>query len=93
MQLYIRDDVGSVAQPVKALKGFERVTLAAGETKTVRFTVSAEALALYDSALRRVVEPGTFTIYVGGSSESVHEARLVVTGDPLVLEQAPTRAR
>lgn len=48
---------------------------------------------MYDSALRRVVEPGTFTIYVGGSSESVQVARLVVTGDPLVLEQAPTRPR
>ena len=93
VQLYIRDDVASVAQPVKALKGFERVTLAAGETKTVRFKVSPEALALYDSTLRRVVEPGAFTIYVGGSSESVQAARLMITGEPLVLEQAPTRAR
>ena len=93
VQLYIRDDVASVAQPVKALKGFERVTLRTGETKTVRFKVSAEALALYDSVLRRVVEPGTFTIYVGGSSESVQQARLTVTGETLVLEQAPMRAR
>lgn len=93
VQLYIRDDVASVAQPVKALKGFERVTLGAGEARTVRFTVAAEALALYDATLRRVVEPGTFTIQVGGSSESVQQARLVVTGDPLILAPPPPRAR
>ena len=93
VQWYVRDDVASVAQPVKALKGFERVTLAAGESRTLRFIVTAESLAIYDPGLRRVVEPGTFTIFVGGSSERVQQVRLLVTGDPLVLEQPPTRAR
>ena len=69
------------------------MTLAVGESRTVRFIVTAESLALYDAGLRRVVEPGTFTIYVGGNSESVEQVRLLVTGDLLVLEPPPTRAR
>src|SRR5207249_1075850 len=61
VQLYVRDDVASVAEPVKALKGFRRVALRARESRTVMFKLDPDALALYDRQMRRVVEPGTFT--------------------------------
>jgi beta-glucosidase len=70
VQLYLRDDVASVTQPVKALKGFQRLTLDPGERRTVTFTLGPDAFAMYDEAMRRVVEPGTFTVFVGGSSEA-----------------------
>ncbi|MGN0206139.1 MAG: glycoside hydrolase family 3 N-terminal domain-containing protein [Muribaculaceae bacterium] len=68
-QLYIRDDYSSATRPVKELKGFERVSLAPGETKTVNFTITGEMLSMLDCRLKRVVEPGTFTIMAGASSE------------------------
>jgi beta-glucosidase len=67
-QLYIRDDVSSVTRPVKELKGFRRVHLEAGQTKTVQFSITSEQLSFLDENMNRVVEPGTFTIMVGGSS-------------------------
>jgi beta-glucosidase len=92
-QLYIRDDVASVAQPVKALKAFRRVTLKPGETRAVTFTIGREALALYDRQMRRVVEPGTFTVFVGTNSEDVLRTRFAVTGDTLVLAPPTPRFR
>ncbi|MGE5645655.1 MAG: glycoside hydrolase family 3 C-terminal domain-containing protein [Acidobacteriota bacterium] len=70
-QLYIRDVVSTVTTPVKQLKGFAKVNLNAGETKTVRFTLTPEDLSLLDRNLRRVVEPGTFKVMVGRSSEDI----------------------
>ena len=70
VQLYLRDDAASVTQPVKSLKGFERVSLAAGETRDVSFVLRPRDFALYDLDMRLVVEPGTFTVWVGNSSES-----------------------
>ncbi|MDC1168363.1 glycoside hydrolase family 3 N-terminal domain-containing protein [Flavobacteriaceae bacterium] len=67
-QLYIRDNVSSVTRPVKELKGYQRVFLKAGETKTVEFTLGAESFAFYDINMNYVVEPGTFTIMTGSSS-------------------------
>jgi beta-glucosidase len=93
VQLYIRDDVASVEEPVRALKGFERVALRAGETRTVNFRIRPESLALYDRGMRRVVEPGTFTLYVGGSSDAELSARFEVTGNVQVLEPATPRFR
>jgi beta-glucosidase len=93
VQLYIRDDVASVEEPVRALKGFERVALRAGETRTVSFRIRPESLALYDRGMRRVVEPGTFTLYVGGSSDAELSARFEVTGNVQVLEPATPRFR
>jgi len=68
VQLYIRDLVGSVSRPVKELKDFRRITLAAGETKTVSFTITPEKLQFYNIEMKRVVEPGEFQVMVGTSS-------------------------
>ncbi|SEQ09068.1 glycoside hydrolase family 3 N-terminal domain-containing protein [Neolewinella agarilytica] len=70
VQMYVRDDHASVGRYLKMLKGFKRVSLAQGETKTVTFPLGFEELALYDKDMERVVEPGTFTIYVGASSQA-----------------------
>jgi len=67
-QLYVRDDVGSVTRPVRQLKGFQRVELAAGATKVVEFRVPVQQLGLWNQAMRYVVEPGTFHVYAGSSS-------------------------
>ena len=75
VQLYIRDEVGSLTRPVKELRGFRRITLQPGETQTVSFTLGAPDLAFHDSALDLVVEPGFFRVFVGTSSERVEEAR------------------
>ena len=93
VQLYVRDDVASVVRPVRELKGFRRVTLRAGESRVVRFTLHADDLAFYGLDLRRVVEPGTFTLWAGGSSAAALEAKVTVTGDTLVLAPAPPRYR
>ncbi|WP_276500721.1 glycoside hydrolase family 3 C-terminal domain-containing protein [Terrimonas pollutisoli] len=70
VQLYVHDVASSVKRPSKELRGFERISLNPGETKTVKFEVPAEKLAFYDEKTHRfVVEPGFFDIMVGSSSE------------------------
>jgi len=71
VQLYIRDAISSVVRPVKELKGFERITLKAGESKTVTFDIGREELQFYNEEMKRVVEPGKFIIMVGGNSEDL----------------------
>lgn len=68
VQLYIRDLVGSMTRPVKELRGFERVSLKAGEKRTVTFTLKPEHLGFYNAQNRFVVEPGDFKVWVGQSS-------------------------
>lgn len=68
-QMYIRDCVSSVARPVKELKGFERVALKAGETKTVEFDITADKLSFLDIDMKPTVEPGEFEVMVGSSSD------------------------
>jgi beta-glucosidase len=68
VQLYIRDDVGSVTRPVRELRGFRRVRLSPGETRTIGFGIDVQDLAFHDAALARVAEPGSFTAFLGGSS-------------------------
>lgn len=68
VQLYIRDDYSSVTRPVKELKGYKRIALKAGETKTVTFELTPESLAFYDINMKYCVEPGDFTIMTGSSS-------------------------
>jgi len=68
VQLYVRDLVSSVTRPVKELKGFQRLTLAPGERRTVTFEVTPEHLAFYDIDMAWRVEPGEFRLMVGSSS-------------------------
>jgi len=68
VQLYVRDDVGSVTRPVQELRGFRRVRLEPGQTRTVSFAVGVQDLAFNNAALARVAEPGSFLLLVGGSS-------------------------
>jgi beta-glucosidase len=78
VQLYIQDEVASVTRPVKELKAFRRITLNAGETKTVEFVLHPELLAFYNLTMKRVVEPGAFKVFVGTNSAEVAEARFEV---------------
>lgn len=71
VQLYLHDDVASTARPVLQLAGFARVWLAPGEVREVRLPLGPEALAVLDAQLQPVVEPGTFTLYVGASSRDI----------------------
>lgn len=74
VQLYIRDLVGSTTRPVQELKGFQRVTLKAGESRDVRFTIDASLLKFYNYDLEYVCEPGEFEVMIGGASDAVHKA-------------------
>jgi len=78
VQLYVHDLVASVARPVLELKGFERVTLAPGERRTVRFMLGPDAFALWDDSMREVVEPGQFHIMAGPSSAQLKTAVLEI---------------
>ena len=79
VQLYIRDDISSVSRPVKELRGFERVHLEPGETKTVSLPIDRTSLEFYDANLEMVVESGSFTIMVGPSSSETQSVSLQVT--------------
>ncbi|APY11639.1 glycosyl hydrolase [Seonamhaeicola sp. S2-3] len=68
VQMYVRDDYASVGRYLKLLKGFERITLKPGETKTVSFNLGFDELNILNQDMKKVVEPGTFTISVGTSS-------------------------
>lgn len=70
-QLYIRDIVGSISRPVKELKGFEKITLKAGESKTISFKITHEMLKFYNSELKFVAEPGDFEVMIGASSADI----------------------
>ncbi|MDR1919034.1 MAG: glycoside hydrolase family 3 C-terminal domain-containing protein [Tannerellaceae bacterium] len=79
VQLYIRDEIASVATPVKALKGFQRLTLQPGESKEIRFELSEEALWLWNREMKRLVEPGSFRILAGSASDDIRqEGQLIV---------------
>jgi beta-glucosidase len=79
VQLYIHDLAASVTRPVKALKGFERVSLQPGESRHVEFTLGPANLGFYNQAMQFVVEPGTFDVMVGdGSQDSLKSSFEVV---------------
>ncbi len=71
VQLYIRDKVGSIARPVQELKGFERINLKPGESRTVTFTIRPDLLKFYNKDLDYVCEPGEFEVMVGTDSRNV----------------------
>ena len=78
VQLYIHDMVATIARPVKELKGFERISLKAGETRDVTFTINADMLKFYNSNLQYVAEPGDFEAMVGGNSRDVQKIRFTL---------------
>ncbi len=73
VQLYIRDMVGSITRPVKELKGFEKISLEAGESKTVTFTITENDLKFYNYDLKYAAEAGAFKLFIGGNSRDVKE--------------------
>lgn len=90
VQVYVRDEYASVARPVKELKGFKKVSLKPGEKKKVIFRISTDQLAFYDHQMRFVVEPGSFKVMVGRSSEDIK-----LTGEFEVVgwREVPANAR
>ena len=92
VQLYLRDDVASVTRPVRALRGFRRVHLRPGERRDIAFDLTLDDLAFYGPDLRRIAEPGTFTVFVGGSSEATLEASFALGGTaPVPVPDTPSR--
>ena len=78
VQLYVRDDVASVTRPLRQLRGFQRVHLKPGESKTLDFTLKPDDLAFLGADLRKRVEPGTFTVFAGGNSDATAQATFEV---------------
>ncbi len=78
VQLYVHDVAAAVARPVKELKGFERVLIPAGQTKTVTLKVNEESLTYYDNDGQRVFEPGDFEIMVGPNSRDLQTVKIAV---------------
>jgi beta-glucosidase len=78
VQLYIRDDVSSVTRPVKELRGFRRISLEPGETKTLEFTLGPDELSFLNRDMHRAVEPGIFRVMAGGNSKELVETTLTV---------------
>ena len=78
VQLYLRDEVASVLPRERELREFASVTLDPGETRRVVFALPRDAFAIYDADLRRVVEPGDFTVFVGGDSDTQNGVRIAV---------------
>lgn len=86
VQLYVQDLFASVTRPVQELKGFKRLHLAPGETKTVTFTLAASQLGFYNQAMEFIVEPGTVRLMVGNSSAHLPlQADLEVVGETTVV--------
>jgi beta-glucosidase len=79
VQLYIRDVAGSITRPVKELKGFQKVELKAGETKTISFNITPEDLKFYNYDLKYDWEPGDFVIMIGGNSRDVKSGSVTWT--------------
>ena len=76
VQLYIRDMVGSVTRPLKELKGFNKIFLKAGESKTVTFTITPEDLKFYNGDLKHEWEAGEFEIMIGANSRDLSKAKV-----------------
>jgi beta-glucosidase len=79
VQMYIRDRVSSVTRPVKELKGFQRITLAPGENKSIALEITPDRLALWNIDKQFVVEPGEFDVMVGPNSVDLQSTTLTVT--------------
>ncbi len=71
VQLYLHDEFASTAQPLMQLKHFERIFIPKGESRQVTFTLTAEDLSIVDAGMKRIVEPGDFTVMIGSSSDNI----------------------
>jgi beta-glucosidase len=80
VQLYLSDPVASISQPVRRLRGFERVTLDPGQKKTVTFTIDRSDFGFYDNSGKFVVEPGRIDLYAGNSSKATMRQSFTVSG-------------
>jgi beta-glucosidase len=80
VQLYLSDPVASISQPVRRLRGFERVTLDPGQQRTVTFTIDKSDFGFYDNSGKYVVEPGRIDLYAGNSSKATMRQSFNVTG-------------
>ncbi len=78
-QLYIRNTGGSVEEPVRELRGFQRVALKPGESKRLDFTLGFDELSYDNLEMERVIEPTEYQVWVGGSSEATQGAQFEVT--------------
>ena len=78
VQLYIHEEVNSVTQPVKQLRGFRRVSLDPGESRTVEFTLGPDELSSLDRDMHRAVQPGIFHVMVGGNSTELSDTALTI---------------
>jgi len=89
-ELYIKDEKASTPRPICQLEGFERIHLKKGETKTVTFTITPRQLSMINKKKQRVVEPGWFTIFVGGKqpdgSSDIQSGRINFNGKTITLE-------
>jgi beta-glucosidase len=78
VQLYVHDPVASISQPVRRLRGFQRVTLAPHESRTITFTLDRSDFGFYDNSGRFVVEPGAIDVFAGDSSDATMQATFTV---------------
>ena len=78
VQMYIRDDVGSVARPIRELKGFQKLWLNAGEEKEVSFTITEDMLKFHDINMNNIAEAGKFTVFIGSDSRTQNQAEFVL---------------
>jgi beta-glucosidase len=76
-QVYVRDQIASVARPVQALKGFERIHLQPGASKTVTLTLNPEDFEMLNEKMETVIEPGDFMIMIGSSSRDIRLKKTV----------------
>jgi beta-glucosidase len=91
VQLYLGDPIATVTRPVKALKGFKRITLQPGAAKTIAFEFDVRHMAFYDRSMNYVVEPGKITVMVGASSSDIRlTGEFSVVGETTVVEQVFT---
>lgn len=86
VQLYLCDEFASIPRPVKELKGFVRIHLKPGEIRHIRFHLPVDQMAFYDSGMNLVLEPGTFKVMVGSSSEDIR-----LQGEYEVAGEAPVQ--
>lgn len=78
VQLYVKDEIGCVSRPDRELKGFEKIELEAGETKKVSFTIKPKMLEFTGLEMKKVLEPGAYRVFVGGSSKADLEVKFTL---------------